>query len=213
MANNYDTIYAEDFFQYLKNIQNSIKYTPSIQPIPSGAPTIDVNLNTREIAIEKSEYYKDFLSMREDHRAETVYFKVDRHFEDVDLNNCTCVVQYMNLGAPTGKAKLRFYPITLKDLETFKKEDKMVLAWNLGGEATEYSGTLLFSLIFYKVNNTGDKFLYALHTIPAQGTVLHGMDYTDNQGLESEVYYSLSEEHFNSLRSMIDNKNVYWNDV
>lgn len=206
-------IYAEDFFQHLKNIQNNLKYAPSVQPIPSGVPTIDVDLNRREIQIEKSDYYKDFLSIEEDHRAETVYFKVDRYYEDVDLNNCSCVVQYMNLGAPEGQAKLRFYPITLKDTETFRDEGKMVVAWNLGGEATEYSGTLLFSLIFYKVNDAGDKFLYALHTVPAQGTVLQGMERTKDQELENEVYYDISMQHYNSLKSLIDNKNVFWTNL
>lgn len=206
-------IYAEDFFQHLKNIQNNLKYAPSVQPIPSGVPTIDVDLNRREIQIEKSDYYKDFLSIEEDHRAETVYFKVDRYYEDVDLNNCSCVVQYMNLGAPEGQAKLRFYPVTLKDTETFRDEGKMVVAWNLGGEATEYSGTLLFSLIFYKVNDAGDKFLYALHTVPAQGTVLQGMERTKDQELENEVYYDISMQHYNSLKSLIDNKNVFWTNL
>lgn len=206
-------IYAEDFFQHLKNIQNNLKYAPSVQPIPSGVPTIDVDLNRREIQIEKSDYYKDFLSIEEDHRAETVYFKVDRYYEDVDLNNCSCVVQYMNLGAPEGQAKLRFYPVTLKDTETFQDEGKMVVAWNLGGEATEYSGTLLFSLIFYKVNDAGDKFLYALHTVPAQGTVLQGMERTKDQELENEVYYDISMQHYNSLKSLIDNKNVFWTNL
>ena len=211
---NLDVVYAEDFFQYLKNIQNSNIYAPSISPIPSDAPTIEVNLNTRKINIEDSEY-KDFLSLREDHRAETVYFEVDRYFEDVDLNNCSCVVQYINLGAPKGvKPKLRIYPITLKDLETKKRFGKMILAWNIGGEATEYSGNLMFSLIFYKVNEIGDRFLYSLHTMPAQGYVLHGMDYSEDQKIESDYYYTLADQNnYESLFALINQKNVYWNDL
>lgn len=146
--------------------------------------------------------------MAEDHRAETIYFETDRYFEDVDLFNCTCVVEYVNAG---GEARL--YPVTLKDIDSLKETGRMLLAWNIGNEATAYSGTLRFSLIFYRIDEDNHSFLYALHTLPAEGNILNGMEYTPDQEKEKDDYYSISETHYASLLSIINQKNVYWVDV
>lgn len=210
-------VYAENFFNHLKMIENNLSFTPSIVKIDTDEPRIKVLLNTRKIDIENSEY-NGFLALRKDQRATTVYFEVDRYFEDVDLQNCTCVVQYMNMGAPKGFAKLRMYPITLMDTESLVEEGKMILAWCLGNEATEYSGDLIFSLIFYSINDAGTAFKYALHTLPATGIVLPGMEYTDQQEQQQDQFLEVElseakENNYITLLEMIKNKNVLWNDL
>ena len=47
--------------------------------LPSDERTFDVNLSTRTINVPT------FLSVAKDHRAETVYFLVDRYYEYKDL--------------------------------------------------------------------------------------------------------------------------------
>lgn len=198
-------IFANEIYKLLETVQ--YKYTTTVRQLPLDEPRIQVDLNTRQIKISESEY-SDFLSMEKDHRAETVYFELDRYFEDVDLFNCTCIVEYIN-----AKGQMRIYPVTVKDITSLASQHKMILAWNIGGEATVAAGTITFSLSFYAINPETHSVVYSLQTAPAQGTILYGMDYTQEQEEENDDYYKLSENHFETLLAMINQKNVYWNDV
>jgi hypothetical protein len=206
----YDAVYADAFLQRLKDIANDIEYTPSVQPIPDNLTEyerIKVHMDSRIIDIENS-YYKDFLAIATDHRSETVYFEVDRYFENIDLLKCSCVVQYINMGAPDKKYKLRFYPVTLKDIDSVP--GKIILAWNLGCEATEYDGDLIFSLLFYHVSQDGTHFAYCLNTLPAVGRIETSMGYSPEQKKEADDYYAISYDHYVSL---YDNLALRWNNL
>lgn len=198
-------IFANEMYKLLETVQ--YKYTTTVRQLPLDEPRIQVDLNTRQIKISESEY-SDFLSMEKDHRAETVYFELDRYFEDVDLFNCTCIVEYIN-----AKGQMRIYPVTLKDIKSLESQHRMILGWSLGNEATAAAGTITFSLSFYAINTETHSVVYSLQTAPAQGNILYGMDYTQEQEEESEDYYKLSENHFETLLAMINQKNVYWNDL
>ena len=174
-------IFANEMYKLLETVQ--YKYTTTVRQLPLDEPRIQVDLNTRQIKISESEY-SDFLSMEKDHRAETVYFELDRYFEDVDLFNCTCIVEYIN-----AKGQMRIYPVTLKDIKSLESQHRMILGWNLGGEATVAAGTITFSLSFYAINTETHSVVYSLQTAPAQGNILYGMDYTQEQEKESEDYY------------------------
>ena len=96
------------------------------------------------------------------------------------------------------------------------------IAWNIGNEATAYSGTIKFAITFYKIYYDVDpdtnkpynfQILYALHTSSATSTVVNGFVYDEEQQKEKDGYYTLSEQHYSTLLAMIDQKNVYWNDL
>jgi hypothetical protein len=142
--------------------------------------------------------------MTEDHRATTVYFEVARYFEDVDLFNCTCIIEYIN-----GGGHPRVYPVTLKDLIKGQDNngriiDKMVLAWNVGSEATLYKGDIQFCITFYKVSYeltengqiTDCELIYALHTAPAVGYIMHGMEYDKEQETEKTNCYTIADHSY-----------------
>lgn len=217
-------VYNENFYKFLIQIQNQNNVT--IREIPNNVDRIPVDLNTRKILIEQSAY-KDFLSIEKDHRAEIVYFEVDRYYEDIDLSTYCCIVEYLN-AAPAGEKKLRIYPITLMGVQkvldgnTGQFVEKLLLAWNLGNEATEYAGTIEFSLIFYRMaydfNESGYltncRMTYALHTAPQKGTILHGMHYTQSQELESDMFYTVSPDNYTTLWTYIQqNKDPRWINV
>ena len=53
----------------------------------SGRETIyDINLDTRIIDSPK------FIGVEKDHAAETIYFKVDRYYDYMDLANTICII-------------------------------------------------------------------------------------------------------------------------
>lgn len=224
------TIYNDEFYQFLAYVQTASKFTPIVRQIPYHESTIKVDLNSRKIKLEDSEY-ADFLSVSKDHRSEIIYFEVDRYYEDIDLFYCTTVVEYLNARpSELGGPQPRLYPITIKDIWQVEDEkgninDKIILAWNIGSEATQYSGTIEFAIWFYKVNTeakiisteTGEKkvndLIYSLHTLPVKGNILYGMEYSPELQQEQDDMYTIEQDHFAALLSMIEQKNSYWNDL
>jgi hypothetical protein len=206
-------VLEQDYYETLKVFNEDSRYFPTVRAIPltemkdiNGdgileevpCPLIAVDLNSRTITLPDE--YKDFLSMEKDHRAENVYFVVDRYYEDVDLFRTTCLVEYVNAATPP---KARLYPITLYDTESLKQEGKMIMAWCLGNEATEAAGKLEFALHFYTLNTDTRSLVYSLRTRPATGNILHGMHIKDKQLEEKQEYYNMSSNDFETIVSMI----------
>lgn len=229
---NPSNIYTDEFKTFLHQIQIQYPAMYYDNILPS-EPIIQVDLNNRFIDIEHSEY-KEFLSMQKDHRAETVYFEMDRYFEDVDLASCSCIIEYINAGK-----QARVFPVTLKSIIKRQTEDpsivaeKLLIAWNLGNEATTYKGTIQFAITFFSTvcersETTGEiiacNIVYSLHTKPATGKILEGMVYTDKQITEYIHGYNLEENNYLAILNMLENqkqeltnmveqKNLYWIDV
>jgi hypothetical protein len=154
---------------------------------PTEANSYQVNLSERKIIGPK------YLSVETDHKAETVYFIVDRFFDYMDLARTTCVVQYIN-----AKNESHYYVVPFYDCLSLLDENKMIVPWNIDGSATVAPGTVKFNLRFYKIEK--DEFVYNLTTQTALAEVLHGMkaknfkpeDYKMPVGEES-VYLQLRE--------------------
>ena len=151
--------------------------------------------------------------MSDDHRAETIYFTVDRYFDHIDLATTVCVVQYIN-AAGEG----RVYAVPFYDIETFsghrgsKNEGddmpKILFPWCIEGEATKEAGDVQYSVRFYKINEGGKFFQYNLNTLPVTSKVLHGMDVIT----ESEDYNfpaSVIEEIFEKIEN-ISRQDLFW---
>lgn len=206
-------IIAEHYYDILKNF--TIDYTPTWGYIPLDEDRIIVDLDTREMILPDS--LKDFIAMSKDHRSQTVYFEVDRYYEDVDLAGLTCCVEYLTPQDEDNQveSKYRLYPITLKNTIKQNSSEKLLLAWNLGSEATSQAGVLSFSLHFFKVNLESSSLAYSLYTKPCRGNILGGLDLEVNEEAEDEslAYYDIQQTHFEILLDRINQKNVYWNDV
>ena len=142
-------------------------------PIPSDEPILNIDLNQRTIEAP------EFLSVQYDHHAETVFFKVDRYFDAVDLATKTCIVQYKN-----ALKESRIFVVPYYD--TSYEEGKIIFPWCIAGEATKAQGIVEYSVRFYEVDINNRCFLYNLSTQPAKSKVLAGMESTI-----PEQYYSL----------------------
>lgn len=58
--------------------------------IPENEPIYQIDLNERKI------YAPDFLSVEEDHNSEIIWFKTDRFYDNIDLYDSVCWIQYIN---------------------------------------------------------------------------------------------------------------------
>ena len=201
----------EEYVKYLWGIESRDEEGNVINPynnkpilsiiLPSDERTFDVDLGSREIAVPT------FLSVAKDHRAETVYFLVDRYYEYKDLANTSCMIEFINAAGEGG-----FYPVPFYDISTYQAEEKMLIPWCIEGDVSKVAGDVQFVLRFYELDDANEKFVYNLRTQIAKGQILIGMD-------ESELDASIDTDLMSNLVQQINNKlettesTIYWTDL
>lgn len=212
-------IKEQDFLSNLHAIQS---YNPPSFVLFSGTKkTYDIDLETRTINPPKT------LSVTKDHESETIYFRVDRYHDYMDLSNTVCVIQYRIPGKKKEASTTKLYVVPFYDLVTDRVNNKMIIPWCVDGNVTKYSGMVNFSIRFFiteeyeeneiildsegkEVTTPVKKFrlLYNLTTQETQSEVVNGMDVSQ---LESE--YDISANGYEQLCQLImENKRegVYW---
>lgn len=191
------SIPEQDYLSQLHIIQS--QNPPCLAALADAKMIYDIDLKTRIIDAPQ------FLSVSADHKAETIYFRVERFHDYMDLSNTICVIQYIT---PDKKAHL--YTVPFYDVVTEKNSNMMLFPWCVDGAATQYQGEVKFSIRFYRVEeNLGKYYLtYNLNTQVAVSSVLEGL-----QVSELSVDFDLEAEGFDYLLSLIQNINrdgVYW---
>ena len=189
----------QEYYAYLHQIQSN--NPPTLALIPNREKIYEINLNDRTVETP------EFLSVEKDHASETVYFIVDRYYDYVDLSQMICVIHYVNA---TGEAKI--YPVPFYDVQTYSKDRKMLIPWNIGAGATAAAGTIKYSIRFYRLNELGTAFEYNLNTLTMYSKILHGMD---AQALSPEDF-TFSQDQFSLLVQMIEDtsrQDLYWTDL
>ena len=155
----------QDYYSKLYFIQDTNKPTHVVL-LPSDEKIFNVDLNTRKI--ESPSY----LSIEKDHFAETIYFLVDRYYDNVDLATTTCIIQYVNAANEP-----RIYAVPFMDIYTY--EGKILLPWCIEGEATKKAGNINYSIKFYHTFKGKDDevlFDFNLNTAVARSKILTGLD-------------------------------------
>lgn len=189
---------ATNYYNILKEIQISSNYIANAVSTPPDT-YIEINLNSRELILGE---FKDFLSIETDHRAETVWFKVNRFHDGVDLAHKACVIEYINAGDQG-----RIYPVVLKCIQ----KDVFYFGWCLGNEATKHPGKIRFSVKFFAVDLEKEAFIYALNTQIAQSKIASGMEQYEDQILEDDFYYKADEmEKVWNKIAELDKKTITW---
>ena len=162
----------EQYKQHIQLINNN--NAPCYAILDTDEEPLEINLDTREIKAP------EFLSVLEDHRSETVYFKVDRYYDYMDLAHVACVIQYINAA---GKAGLYFVPFY--DIYTLAEENKILFPWNISGLVTEAAGIVHFSIFFYSIDQKyidgkyEYDYVYKLNTKEAKSKILTSLTVSD----------------------------------
>lgn len=207
-------IKEQDFLSNLYAIQSL--NPPSYVLFPGTKTFYDVDLGARVINAP------GHLSVSKDHQSETIYFRVNRFHDYMDLSNTTCVIQYVT---PDNKAHL--YAVPFYDIMTEKVNGKMIIPWCIDANVTKYKGDVKFSIRFFITEQTIEKvddvnkdgnpikrdvvkynLIYNLATTLATSQVLDGMEVKD---LESD--FDISANQYDYLLNLINNikrEGVYW---
>lgn len=188
-----------EYEQNLFKIQD--KNPPSIAVlVPSTEQIFEINLNKRSVETP------EFLSVQTDHTAETIYFKVNRYYDHVDLANTICIVQYIN-----AEGDGFVYPVPYFDVTTFP--GMILFPWVIGGNATKAAGTISYSIRFYRINDSGNSFTYNLSTLPVESKILYGMDISDAESIiYSDDALTKLLEAVQKVQDQLDRKelDIYW---
>lgn len=160
-----------EFIQRLQELQDSSSVTYST--LPSNEPRFIIDANSRTIKIPPE---FQFLGVKNDHKAETVYFEIDRYFDNEDLSTHTCVVQFENKSGEGG-----IYPVTIMDTESV--DGKIIFGWEIMSDATTIVGDIIFSVRFYSLDNY--VFTYNFNTLPAKSVILDTLNVDDPTVVEN----------------------------
>ena len=157
-----------EFRQKLQEIQNSANVT--FTHLPSNEPRFIIDANSREINIP---FEFSFLGVIGDHKAETIYFEIDRYFDDEDLSAHTCVIQFVNKNLKTLECNEGLYPVTTMDVNSI--DGKIIFGWNIMNDVTQIAGDIHFSIRFYSIDSN-NKFTYNFNTLTANSIILDTLD-------------------------------------
>lgn len=194
-----------DYLSLLYLLQDQNKQYVAIT-LPSDETIYNIDLNKR--TVEAPEY----LSVAYDHNAETIYFKVDRYFDLVDLarDDIYIVIQYENANIKEPKKRGFIYAPPFIDTVTFADENKILFPWVIEGPATAFAGTVTFSIKFYRLNERG-QYEFNLNTQTNKSKVLHGLNVLSYKEYENYNYEASTVEAIYQRIAEVEKANeLYW---
>lgn len=163
----------EEYFSWLQNLGDEKlggdkKYTI----LPIDEDHFEINANTRAINIPAS-FKKNGVAVQGDDLAEVLYFKIDRYFDYMDLNNCDIYIQWETPKSADGTTIKSVSPAYIRDIAS--EPGKLIFGWALSDAITANPGNLKFSVRFFQwedpknVADGGEKILaYSFSTLTAQ---------------------------------------------
>lgn len=177
------------------------RYAPSNVYLPLADNIYEVDLKTRTI------HGPAFISVQRDHKAEIIYFKVDRFFDYMDLANTVCIVEYIVPGDATRTPHI--YVVPFYDTSKYINENKMIFPWSVGGAATIQDGTIEYAIRFFRIEGDGAnaKLVYNLSTLATKSRVLSSIE-ADGEIMKAE--YDIPVEAYEELIYQVKNNKTYW---
>ena len=199
------TTTQEDYMRRLANIQN-MGGVSVLSINTKKEPRFVINADTRAITIPAA--FK-FLGVKGDHNAETIFFEIDRYFDDHDLSEETCIVQYKMVG-PTGvELGEGFFPVTQIDITTIP--GKIIFGWTIRNTVTAEAATVSFSVRFYSIENVGNisTFKYNFNTLEASLPVLDTLNTSNSSPIyKAEEVESLTAKFDSAVKSAESSANI-----
>lgn len=158
-------IKVENLEQFFGCIQEIADLDSKFLRLPLDEPMFEVDANSRKINVDATPFKANGLSVQGDHLAETVFFKIDRYYDTMDLMNTNIYINWK-----MGSASAR-------DICSIKSDaiipGYVVFAWSIHDKITAKSGTLQFS-VSLEIEQDG-KNSYSLNTTPATLNIKEGL--------------------------------------
>lgn len=162
--------------QYFGQIQEIASLDLSLLRLPLDEPMFEINADARTINVGATPFKQNGLSVQGDHIAEMIFFKIDRYYDYMDLNNAKIYVNWKN-GDSFAKDEC---PIRSVSIEP----GYLIFGWPIRNAITKKNGTLNFAVEF-SITNSENQTTYKLNTLPANleiktGLILNNPEIVDN---------------------------------
>lgn len=196
----------QDYLQNLHLIYN--QNFPNYAQLDTDEVIYNIDVTSRTIAAPQ------FLGVAKDHRAETIYFKIPRFVDYVDLASTACIIYYINAKGESGIYIPQFY-----DIFTYHLDNEMLIPWTLSGHVLKSEGAVQFSIRFFKtllnvipgVPTAEPQLVYDLHFLPATSKVLKGINIKDEDQKEyNDKATTQFDEIWMSLKNLNDRQPLKW---
>ena len=162
--------------QFFGSIQEIAALDSKFLRLPLDEPMFEVDANSRKINVDATPFKANGLSVQGDHFAETVFFKIDRYYDTMDLMNTNIYINW-KMGSASARDKC-----TIKSDSIIP--GYVVFAWSIHDKITAKSGALQFS-ISLEIEQDG-KNSYSLNTIPATLNIKEGLVLVNPEVLDME---------------------------
>lgn len=147
--------------------------------LPVDEEVFYIDANTRQISVPTS-FKRNGIAVQGDEVAEIVYFKINRYFDFMDLNNTEIYIQYED---PKGNKDV--CQEWVRDIES--DPDFLIFGWALRDPITKYDGTLKFSVRFVNWDDDDGTMIYNFSTTEASASINKSLNITiDAERAESE---------------------------
>ena len=151
--------------QFFGSIQEIAALDDKFLRLPLDEPMFEIDANSRKINVDATPFKANGLSVQGDHLAETVFFKIDRYYDTMDLMNTDIYINW-KMGSASAK-----------DICSIKSDaiipGYVVFAWPIHEAITAKNGSLQFS-ISLEIEQEG-KNSYSLNTTPATLNIKEGL--------------------------------------
>lgn len=147
---------------YDNNIDSERMINPSTEPY--------VYIDTNRRIIDANNQLKQFVTVVGDINAETIYFAIDRYFDNVDLFEKQCMIKYRSKYGDIVSVEPSDYYV-----EKVGLAERIIFGWTLTDKITSIPRNVDFQIAFFSYKEDGYTFDYMLNTIPNVLTVKQGL--------------------------------------
>lgn len=203
---------VKEYEQFLRQVNES---TPAVLKLrlPTTESIYEIDWNSRLVEAPK------YLGVEGDHESETIYFKMARYYETMDLVDTIGLISFKNAHGDEYWYIIPYYDI-------YSIPDYIVFPWVIQYPIAAFSGTVQFAFKFIKIDktvtaNNGQALIYELNSRVATSSVLAGWanaDYT-----QTHLYTTIdpnqvlvTNEYIRGLNTIIqagEQLQIYWQDV
>ena len=165
--------------------------------LPLDEEHFKIDANSRIITVPES-FRKNGIAVQGDEVAEVVYFKINRYFDFMDLNNTYIIIQWKLEGRTDEGVSIEKTGTSMEWVRDIESEpDYLIFGWALDSSITQYQGNLKFSVRFVNLNENDEDDIengtieYSLSTLEATATINKALNFQ----LDSEILSELKERN------------------
>lgn len=131
-----------------------------------------IDANSRVITVP-ADFKKNGIAVQGDEVAEIVYFKINRYFDFMDLNNTEIYIQWEQANSNSPKSGVS--KEWVRDIES--DPDYLIFGWPLDSSITEDAGPINFSVRFIQWDEKKESIVYSFSTLNAIATINPALDF------------------------------------